>query len=573
MPAKKAKFGVFANRADPRYLKTLKERLDIDGPVGLSSTAVSWAHPAQVTKEDRKFSRSVCIDYFGFTASRLFDRGNEVSEGCFQALRDLAARTAELNQDGVAVRIRLLLGYPYSAASQLRMQAEASRKRCAVDDPTWNRGLDFIEHVDDETFKGSRLFRKLKSTLHSFYEWMNELGENHVLRQHPNRIDLRLSTVSPMVCGLRVNDQLFCDSYVLGKEKRFEAQCSNAVLPLVGVNREDAPRAFALFCDHFRYIWECDTTLDAPDAIRVERDGPRVLPPAEVDYAHKANRISLIQPTPPSATDVANYGRAARRILQGHCPPVRPVVQAELAFIACSWSSREDEPSTPANDARRLQRLLEGYLGEQNGKKARVNTRLIFAPPGKDLGAMIFGALRDSTIGIVVLSPEISVQTEDGELWLARPNVYHELGYLMAQLGQERTFMFVERRVQAPSNVGGITHIPYSEDKVALAFTDLIVGLVNCRVLSSSEGLEIGNRHLERLKDMLTEDKITQPDYEWAQNRVNESLRKPAAREAQYVMTPKSGVVQPGVCSFVNERQRERAVLSGEPRFGSMWVT
>ncbi len=35
----------------------------------------------------------------------------------------------------------------------------------------------------------------------------------------------------------------------------------------------------------------------------------------------------------------------------------------------------------------------------------------------------------------------------------------------------------------------------------------------------------------------------------------------------------KKKVVQPGVCSFVNERQRERAVLSGEPRFGSMWVT
>jgi len=518
---------IFKNRADPKYIEALEAALNLDGPLGLEATALDIPNPKRDrTNKDLFYNRAVCIDYVGFSATTLFDRGKRCVKKCFfEELEELVRNTESLNRKGIIVKIRVLLLYPYSAAALTRIQAEISQDRAAIENPCHSRGMDFLEQVTKDSMHESESYLAQKRTVKIFHEWLRELGGKHAVRHYPNMLDLRFASVNPLFCGLRVNHRFWYDSYTYGKRNRHQNVSPGDIAPLIEIECcEGEPYLF--FYDHFRYVWECDATLEMEDALRWNDGTVDILTPDTVRFTAKAKRLSH-RVTPPASDDQRyDYEVKGARILQRHCPLLRPTDAAEVVFIACSWKPKGNAPHTPNADAEKLQVLLHRDFGPSNPffKKARLGVRLLVGTPGQDLAPLLYGALEDSTLGIVILSPDIRVGggTRDH---ISRPNVYHELGYLMAKNTRKRIFMFLEKRVPAPSNVGGLVRIDYQEDKIDLKYVELLKSLLELHLLTQDEAYRVAQSCLKEFEKDVLMKKKTADEYNWAKTLVHKFLK------------------------------------------------
>lgn len=358
-------------------------------------------------------------------------------------------------------------------------------------------GMAATTLFDHDTFLSSSLVRTARSTVLSIHGWREELGSGHPLLSHPNRIDLRFSSIGPSACGMRINHRFFYDVYTLAKRKAESSRCLGDVSPVVELTERGT--AYLAFCDHFRYMWEHDATIDASDAIGCVDGRVGFKSPYEITCHAKAERVCAGKAAA-NVEVLQRFENLSRRILARHCPPLRPAPATEVAFLACSWRRKGDRP-TPNENAVRLHDLIGEYFGPHGTSDghARLGVRLVAGMPGEGLTQMIYGALDDSTIGIVVLSPDIAIPDNPGK-FLCRPNVYHELGYLMARLEKNRTFLFLENSVEPPSNVSDLVRIQYKDGVIELAIFDLLLGLLNVGVLAVAQVKTIAASHLESLR-------------------------------------------------------------------------
>lgn len=517
---------LFPGRSNRKYVESLAEALSLEGPGGLTTTAIQVTRPFQV--KGSEFGRCIAIDGMGYCVSTLFDRSESIAPRCyFASLADLAARTTELNERGTFVRLRFLLAYPYSLDSQIRIQAEHSTDRTSVEEHSWQRGDRFLEQVDKEAFFSSSLVASLRSTLTVFYEWLDRLGADHALHRYPNRIDLRFASVAPGVGLLRINDDLFYEPYAYGKRRRHDRRCPVDVLPIVRLSRGQArdETPFEHLEDHFRYLWEADTTLDDKDVLVHSHGQPRFLPPDKVRYRSRVGRLHSRSGPRLEGEDLHGYEVRAARILRRHCPEIRPALSNEVAFVACSWSpSAEGEPKAPDADACTLVELIERYFGQASElvRAHRIEARQVLGTPGESLGQVLYETLDESTLGIVVLSPEI---VGASGLSVARPNVYHELGYLMARLGNRRTFVFRESSVETPANIGDLVRIDYQRGSIAPWFLELVHGFFECGVVSADEADAVAQAHLRELRQSVEGGHLARHLLAWSENYVAARMR------------------------------------------------
>lgn len=502
----------FRRRSDPRYQKHLWQCLDLDGPNGLIATAEEFDEP--IAQGSQEFSRGIGIDFVGCTATTLFDAGRMIAKHChFDQVQSLVSAVGKLNKEGISVRFRILILYPYSAAGQLRIQAENSTRRSSINESDFDRGDDFIEQLTNETFFASSLFSTSQMTLKVIYDWRRSLGDDHSLNSPPNRFALRFSIMNPIVCGLRVNQRFFFDVYSYSKLDRNQTICSGDTQPVIEVTREDG-MPYDSFCDHFRYLWNFDATLDAEDAVDLTGDSPRLKSPEEINFRRKVERLADQVGESRTRLERRHFRRKASRILEKHCPPVLPRSSAEVAFLGCAWHTERKVLAAPNIAAAELRDIWARYFLGDLQTIPRIEIRHIAAAAGKELGELLYPALREATIGIIVLSAEVPV-ADSGE-YLCSPNVYHELGYLMAHLSKERTFVFRDTRVRVPSNIGNLICVDFEEKKIALGFLKLIEGLREATVLGEEDAKQIAEQHVKALERMEFEEE----DMKWAEDFV-----------------------------------------------------
>lgn len=515
----------FQRRSDPTYQDHLAARLSLDGDLGLRATAETLEKPRVIA--DQEFTKAINIEFFGCTATTFFDPGQVVAKGRshLNRLQELGRQLRQLNSEGILVSIRVLLLYPYANAGQIRIQAENSSWRATINQPERDPQRLFIEQVTDHSFASSSLFATSCNSLKVIYEWTRPFPPGQALFQPPNTFQLRFSIFNPIVCGLRLNSCFFYDVYSYAKKHKNSKICSGDTQPVIQLTPDDG-LPYSSFCDHFHYLWSFDATLDSEDVVDLSSDNPAIRMPQAIDYRAKVRRLSEKTDRPTlDRLKQRDYRLKAARILRAHCPPVRPTSSEEVAFLACAWRKRGGSEGAPNPDAVELKELWQEYFVAGDIRTVpRIEITLIEGPPGPDLKGMLYRALNGATIGLVVLSPEIAEDGESGRK-VCTPNVYHELGYLMASIEQERTFIFLEKEVDAPANIGSKLYVEYVETKISLGFLRLLEGLRDAELLGMQDAEDVALRHLEYLRKGLEAGRLTDLDLRWARQFFDSHLR------------------------------------------------
>jgi len=124
-------FSIFETRASEEYRRIISDALSL-------SQSGSAAYPDLISSSYRlsdeavqKFNkgcgsqieRVININYIGMAASSLLDREKKYTPNAhFDKLSELVSSLDRINKRGVALRMRLLIQYPYSLAGQNRIR-------------------------------------------------------------------------------------------------------------------------------------------------------------------------------------------------------------------------------------------------------------------------------------------------------------------------------------------------------------------------------------------------------------------------------------------------------------------
>jgi hypothetical protein len=521
---------VFKHRRDEEYLQVLRESLTIEGPNGLLAKAVPITTPIQ--QEGRTFTRCCRIDFAGIAATNLFDAGqNIVDTSVADCLENLFANSQELNKEGIFIKLRFLLVYPYCTYAISRMQAELSRNRSSMSQPLYGRDFSLVEAVDEDMFKQSSYVRAQTLMLEQVQEWIDKYSwANWGITGSSQSINLayiRFAPVSPNFCMLFVNDTIFTDAYLLAKERREKKRLAH-LAPLLQIDKSDNPRTFSAFDDHFRYLWDLDVTIYADDATYYQPGKPNTLklikPPEKITFENKAARIKNKVPNF-SDEDIQKWRFKVSRLLNRHCALPSPTPSSESLFITCSWETGKDGRAAPNSDAQELFTMLEFDFGRLRPDPL-LSVHIMEGVTGEFFTKQLYARLEDSTLGLVIMTGDI--QGVDGNSY-CRPNVYHELGFLMRHLGPDRVILVCEKGIVIPSNIQDVIRVNFPRERLILYYRDILNWLARVCSFNRNTVLEALDKHRTRLQMSVVEGGIDQAEGQDAIKRVDkdiESYRK-----------------------------------------------
>lgn len=508
---------IYAHRYEDDYLSLLRERLTIGGPNGLAARAVKITVPRE--HDGVLYDRCCRIDFAGIAATTLFDFGrNYTSIGCADLMKDLFSNVAELNQDGIFAKLRILLVYPYSAYAFSRIQAESTPNRSSMEEPVYPRNLDTVESVDQRMFTQSHFVTSQANMLDQIQEWTDTFGWG---QDSLNRATVRLAPTSPDLCLLFVNDTVFMDTYLLAKEVRAKKRCAS-LAPLVQVDRSEDGAAFSALDDHFRYLWDLDLSMFCQDATSYEKGVPgslgRIKAPTMISFDSKAARIRLKNPALSDAQTTTWKGRMGR-VLGRFCMEPAPSPGSESVFITCSWET-VDGQATPNRYARELSKLLETDFGHSRTHPL-LSVFIMQGAAGEFFTQQLYARLDESTLAVVLLTADIA--GNDG-ISYSKPNVYHELGYLMKRLGPKRVAIVCENGVMVPSNVHDVIRIDLEPNKPLLAYSKIGEWIIRTAALGATVKGEFENWQSARLDAAVTNGDLPHKEAKKARERLREML-------------------------------------------------
>jgi hypothetical protein len=493
---------VYEHRRDDAYLAVLKERLTIEGPNGLLAKAVPISKP--FLDGEKTFERCCRIDFNGIAATNLFDAGgNVVPSSVADRIETLLMSLEELNNEGVFVKLRFLLVYPYCTYAFSRMQAELSRNRSSMKQPLYGRDFSLVESVDNEMFLQSSFVRSQTLMLEQLQEWLEKYGWSPIIGGRSvhsvNGIHLRFAPVSPNQCVLFVNDTIFVDAYLLAKEQREKKRCAN-LAPLVAINRNENPETFSAFDDHVRDLWDLDMTIYADDATYYQPGRPGSLrnlkTPDKVTFEHKASHI---RDKVDGTTDdsIQKWRFKVSRLLNRQCTFPAATPSSESLFITCSWQKGKDGVALPNAYAQDLSNMLETDFGRIR-QDPILSVHIMEGVAGEFLTTQLYARLDEATLALVLMTAD--VKGEDGRGY-CKPNVYHELGFLMKHIGTDRVLLVCEQGISIPSNIQDVIRIDFARGKLSLCYREILRWLnraCSCGRTSMIEALE---RHKLRLEE------------------------------------------------------------------------
>lgn len=504
IPLEHPSLHVFKTRESKEYIQLLSDTLSIkSSPSAIYPDLVSSSYELTPDVADRinqehnsQIKRVINLDYIGMTANVLLDREKRYTRNAhFDQLSELLSSLKSLNANGIALKIRLLLQYPYSLAGQNRILAEMWTKRSFMGE-MGERGRDenklapalTVPHIEN-----SALLRNQQYCLENLQHLLDSLNPTG-----PNKIEIRFAFISTLICGLRVNNLFFYDPYHYGR-KRGESTCAYTSTPVVMIDGSEHCSTYEAFCNHFRVIWECDSTLDYNDVACQDKGTVTVIirKPEKLRTSHKIARLKSL---PSKGMDWERREVQLYRIVNDLCPIVASVDTPERGFLAAAWETK-DGRMAPSEPAKMLARLFRsGFEKLTNPDSVRVS--LMQGQIGSNLPSSLFTLMDSSTFSIIMLTKEI----EDS---VCKPNVYIELGYLLHKNKRERTFMVVENGMSFPTDLQHIifstfdrTRPHQSLEEMRKVYKELLRAMMKPRIINKDTFDDLNK---EDLNDLGTE--------------------------------------------------------------------
>jgi hypothetical protein len=358
-------FRIFETRADEEYRRLMSDALSLEPSESATYpdlVATSYPLSGETAHRFRNgrgsgINRVINIDYIGMAASSLLDKDKIYTPNShFDKLAELIASLDRLNKDGVALRIRLLLQYPYSLAGQNRILAELWDDRSFMKEAKSDRNeATPAQALVDKDIEFSMSVRNQQDCL------LNLRGLRAALDpEGPNRIDVRFASISTLICGLRVNKLFFYDAYHYGRLKS-ERTCAMNSTPVIMIDGSDGNDAYEAFCNHFRYIWECDSTLDYEDVVEHSR-GLHTVRIRRPENLRASTKVERLRSTTGAARNDVDWEQRASQFLQvvnNICPIIPPVDAPEVGFLAAPWAQKRAGGADLCEPASRLEEFFQ----------------------------------------------------------------------------------------------------------------------------------------------------------------------------------------------------------------------
>jgi hypothetical protein len=488
-------FRIFETRAAEEYMKILSDALSLGRPASTSYPALlTSGHPLNAESKRKgkggrgsKAQRVINLDYIGMAASSLLDKeGKHTPNTHYEQLDELLSSLDRLNERGVVLRMRLLLQYPYSLAGQNRILAEQWKRRSFMGDANGSvrDETKLAPALRDKDIEGSTFVQNQQYCLQN----LQDLLSSYEVKA-PNRIEVRFASISTLICGLRVNSLFFYDPYHYGRLKS-ENACAMNSTPVIMIDGADRNAAYEAFCNHFRYIWECDSTLDYDDVVErpAELSTIYIRKPEQLQTASKVERL---RNSPAGGRNKVDWELRSRQFLQvinSICPIVAPADDPEVGFLAAPWEQKR----TGLSDLCEPALMLEDFFKRGFEKVPDIRVGVLRSELGASLSSSLFNMMNSSTFSVVVLTKE----TAEG---YCKPNVYIELGYLLHKNKGRRTFIVAEKGVVVPTDIADITILhfertsPQSREEMEVIYKQLLQSMAHNGVISSTT-LDIINR-------------------------------------------------------------------------------
>ncbi len=492
---------LYLNLNDSHFISSFEDSLNlqrlIDNAVPLSDK--------QKNINNGKFQKECCLDFCGISASLLQDQG----KSCFEKILENKSLFNDLK---IRLHFRFLLVYPYSAHALARIQAETSQNRATIKEPAIYYP-EKVESVNMHTFETSNFV----NTQRLFLRYIGIIMSRHQMSENSeNRLTLRFTPTAVNVCMYRVNNVIYITPYLLAKDCSEDNKCVTRS-PVIEINRSNDRETFEAYIDHFRYLWGLSQAIYFQDATQYTKLFPegitQIKKPTEVDFSVKAKTIK----DRGVHGDASSWRRQVKDLLFRLCPVIPEKVQTkESIFIACSWREKDKYSGIRPNQlAIKLKTWIKNDLGNS------VDVQIVEAKPGEELFKNIYNNLNSSTVGIILLTGDI--KGTDGKYY-AKPNIYHELGYLMAKYsaqGYDTKVIPIIQHVDGncivvPSNIFKTTAINLQDNRIEAIYDTIIVTVKELLYLDNKIVCMALNSHLQRIEELVLSNIISEENgFSW----------------------------------------------------------
>ena len=443
----------YRNRYDPKYRQRIIDTFSGDLKK-LKESAILLKSPETI--DGVTYDKLITIDYLGISPSILFDKGGNYSDKNVEtskAFYHFLERIPYLNQEGYKIRFRILMSYPYSdnALTRMRSENDKDRSSTAKDEQTYQRNFRLVKDIDEKNFFGSNFYKNQQDSLQKIQELIKTSSVDS--EDGPSSIRVRFTPIGSSICMLMINDTFYFDPYLLSKQYK-DKNSLQVGLPLTVVTKNDNLEEYLSLEDQFRYLWTLDITLYCEDATNFDRKNITgldiILAPGEITFDSKERRLINAMKddnkTTPNDDELALWRFKLHNLLRVSTQGISRPQEQESIFITCSWSEDKEGPNQFAIN---LKNWLEKDFKMDNGESC-LKVRLVKARPGKSLSDDIYNNLNSASLACIIMARDY---TYEGKGY-CKPNIYHELGYLMKQLdGTKRFGILAEDGVVIPSNI------------------------------------------------------------------------------------------------------------------------
>jgi len=487
----------YLNFNDSEFRKSFADVFNVDRMIETSFDLTD----TQRKQSNNRFEKQCCIDFSGVAAALLVDdEGYRLFENILRSIQDF-------NKKRIRMHFRFMLVYPYSAHAMSRIQAETSKNRTSIKEPSISEMpydvVGRVESVDYDTFMRSNFVKNQQRFLENIGILLEEYD---ICAKGENRLNIRFTPTAVNVCMYRLNNCIYISPYLLAKERRRDDVCVMRA-PVIKMTRDNDRETFDAYLDHFRYLWNLPQSIFLEDAtyykdLSVQNGIAKIKPPKDIDYKYKAMRIKEKRIKGSSRSgDSGSWRLQVKDLLFRMCRemPIE-LPTKETVFIACAWRQEDAHLSSSPNVlAKKINKWLKEDLG------SAIDVHIVEAEAGGDLDEKIYSGLNSSTVGIILLTCDVA---RDGGGFYAKPNIYHELGYLMgkyAGYGYEKRVIPVIQKlngiaVESPTNISNKASIYFEGDRIDAVYKDMLMSLYKLLVLEIGVICSALRSHLKRVK-------------------------------------------------------------------------
>lgn len=500
----------YTNYIHKSFKKSFSDALNIDNLIASSVDLV----PSQVSE---KYERECCIDFSGVAAALFY-----MSDAQF--LCNILKNKALFTEKKIRLHFRFLMVYPYGAHAIARIQAETSRNRATMKEKKFkNCSTDVvgqIDCVDMRLFENSNFVRKQREFLSYIGRLMRE---NSIHYGGEHRIVIRFTPTAVNVCMYRVNDIVYISPYLLARESIGVFDCVTKT-PVIEIRRSRDLYLFNAYMDHFRYLWGLPQALYLEDATEFKLKGfdgiDNIRPPHDVDFVVKSKRIIAKK----EHSNAISWRKQAKDLLLILCPEIpEKIATRDTIFIACSWSKKKEVGPSPNDLAVKLEKWLKKDFGEN------LDVELINVQPGCDKDDAVYKGLNRGSVGIILMTADLKSEGK----YYSKPNIYHELGYLMAKCsGHGRDFNVIiivqskgDHKVVIPSNVNNKGSIDLQDNALFGMYHNVVWSIKSKLSLDQNLVCSILDNHKKRIEKMVLRGDLSRVAMKLAYEKISNDSR------------------------------------------------